>query len=172
MKDLDLEKAKTYWQRESFAGDQVPLAKKTILILIAEVEKLQKESATYLGDAKDAFEEIEKLHAYIEKIGTEADPMWVEACRLKAESNVRLLALQDGKVVYEEMRAERDKLKAEIDKITLEDGHLVAEKIREIDKLREALEEAKRVFNEASEERYQLLDEWRQEAEKRAVVPC
>ena len=36
--------------------------------LIAEVEKLQKEPATYLGASQDAFEEVEKLKAENEQL--------------------------------------------------------------------------------------------------------
>ena len=43
--------------------------------LIAEVERLQKESATYLGASQDAFEEIEKLKGENKKLCAALDPV-------------------------------------------------------------------------------------------------
>jgi len=59
--DLDLDKAKLYWQRESWPGDQIPLAKKTILILIAEVERLKAENDALGSSAAYAQEKFKHL---------------------------------------------------------------------------------------------------------------
>lgn len=113
--------------------------------------------------------EVERLNADIEKIGTQDDPMWVEACRLKTEVE-RLTGLYDtaitaGNVIKEDrdkisdkchgvtmnyLDADRERvnLKAEVERLIANplDRHLYKQMEGQVARYREALEEMVRVF--------------------------
>ena len=70
------------------------------LCLDIEVKQLKKESATYLGDAKDAFDEIEKLKAKNDLL-----------CKAINDQQTQRWKMKQDKIIVEE---ERDKLKADL----------------------------------------------------------
>ncbi len=136
-----------------------------VLCLKAEVERLKaentqaKEAIAHLEQGKPLGElvgkqtianqmtEIKKLEAAIDTIGTDADPMWVEACRLKTENEKLKTRMKDE---YEEnskwtngAAIERDNLKTEVKRLTEQYGSDTSKIFRlakVISNLRKALE--------------------------------
>ncbi len=95
--------------------------------LQAEVEKLKAalHDAEAIGDFSEELrsryllkQEIERLNASIEDIGTDRDPLWVEACRIKKERDK--LKAENRELKLEAIAAETIKYHPEEDGLTRE----------------------------------------------------